>query len=1528
MKKVFNCLIVWFSFIIMVLGFYLPNFALVVHALDSDVTNESNMEPKFTGVMDGKLEMKLDEGSRSIKDETGLYKVVHCFSGGNSVTTIVEDNACKITPFAYGYTFAIITYENENGEQFKKHIDVDVEIDEYLDYFLNKIPTEYEYSIYSLEQYIRDFLPNNITLSTSYNGTNCYWQENDYDCKITLRYSFSDYNLETENYDFKYYFKSKTTKMLAGEYSSDNSIYFSDVNLLIGQTKSFLSEYTYGDINDYFWVSDNPDVAYVNGSSQLVGVSVGTANIRLVNKQTLEYTSFKANVESDLGIRNVNELKDLFSGEVVIDISGNLGTYYYDSNTYIITKYFDQIAGSLKDSSMSWINSTGINCGDDFKNCSISFQYYMNNNGTINDQTGLFDVKIKGMYVNGVEGTYSNSTDGKKVAFVDKEITISSLLNFDEGEIVYSYDSNYLRQDVVNPAKFTTLKEGSTKLTLYNQTAGTMTTLDLLILFKEEERESVRNFFGSLNTLDVPYTNDVSVSFVESYIRNYINTSLQDNSILPYLNVNVIDVVNGDAYLSVNVKYNGLVINNILNNSEYFVNLNYDENSTNSLYSDLSTYMNNIPDVFEFNEVDTINNRMNYSSDDEFFENLIFNNTEFIESTASSKFTFDVDLIGTYKISGYLYTNAKYKINIYYNGELLCSKELYVVLDFIIDSDPVKNNSEENRIKYLNEYLARFNRNGITITPLGDNHYKITKSNDEFVVLLDQKDVVYAKGISLNSDYNSIISLKEGESHTLDYSVYPFGATVVDLALDSANRNVVSISDSDTFTAVSKGFTTVNIFAGSNYHEVFVAVGYKGTELLDSIASSINKNLVIYHSDIRWQTFDEAIANKINNAIYNQLKIYLSLQVEVVGNGANYVDVIIKNGDLKSSKIRFYYSLEGIYANDSVFNVEVGKSINIGLKFTEGDLSNLRYRVMDPEIAKFDNKGNLTGLKKGMTTIDVFDKYNKYFMNIEVRVSFDEFVEETVADLQNNKITITNELLNGYTSFGDTSNLLSNVLYDRGIDLYSMFNPEFGMGLDFNYDTNEVIYTFHSSDEQVELTIPVEFKGFFSFHPIVYLDLNDTYKENFEFRNGTYEIKAVSKNNNVCTVSGLTVTAVSSGICEVVYSSDEYSIKQYFVVDLNSYKNYLNNILGNVSNSINVKLDEFDSARAGQYEYSILYDSAVRNYLNSIISNHGDENVLLNNSYITSSRLADSVEFSLEYREVFEFEYNITYLTLAQSDTKSLNVNYVGHSNGWENRGAKIKENLKDEYILSVEQVMAFLLEGNDTYYIEYFSDFVDDIKEKCPTCTFEKGQGGSSDGGNGIINAGFDYVIFDGNEPLTFGSVSFVANITLDIDEIDSHDKIDERLKKKIKEEYIRHRDKHRRTTYQLLKSSKESLNGSVVDLTTGDEDIKVDLTRVSSVGNILKYQVEIDGYEFETSVMLNILSENKVYSQGGKIGDIDLDDEVNITDLVRLRKYLAGSETLTEEQKINADVNKDGSVNITDLVKIRKYLAGSEEL
>lgn len=63
-------------------------------------------------------------------------------------------------------------------------------------------------------------------------------------------------------------------------------------------------------------------------------------------------------------------------------------------------------------------------------------------------------------------------------------------------------------------------------------------------------------------------------------------------------------------------------------------------------------------------------------------------------------------------------------------------------------------------------------------------------------------------------------------------------------------------------------------------------------------------------------------------------------------------------------------------------------------------------------------------------------------------------------------------------------------------------------------------------------------------------------------------------------------------------------------------------------------------------------------------------------------------------------------------------------------------------------------------------------------------------------------------------------------------------------------------------------------------------------------------------------------------KLGDINCDGRLNMTDIVRLRKYFAGLETLNEQSLKNADINKDGKQNMTDLIKLRKHLAGLEEI
>lgn len=63
-------------------------------------------------------------------------------------------------------------------------------------------------------------------------------------------------------------------------------------------------------------------------------------------------------------------------------------------------------------------------------------------------------------------------------------------------------------------------------------------------------------------------------------------------------------------------------------------------------------------------------------------------------------------------------------------------------------------------------------------------------------------------------------------------------------------------------------------------------------------------------------------------------------------------------------------------------------------------------------------------------------------------------------------------------------------------------------------------------------------------------------------------------------------------------------------------------------------------------------------------------------------------------------------------------------------------------------------------------------------------------------------------------------------------------------------------------------------------------------------------------------------------RTGDINNDGEIDITDLVILRKGLAGLVELNEKESLAADINKDGNVDITDLVILRKYLAGLEEI
>jgi hypothetical protein len=64
------------------------------------------------------------------------------------------------------------------------------------------------------------------------------------------------------------------------------------------------------------------------------------------------------------------------------------------------------------------------------------------------------------------------------------------------------------------------------------------------------------------------------------------------------------------------------------------------------------------------------------------------------------------------------------------------------------------------------------------------------------------------------------------------------------------------------------------------------------------------------------------------------------------------------------------------------------------------------------------------------------------------------------------------------------------------------------------------------------------------------------------------------------------------------------------------------------------------------------------------------------------------------------------------------------------------------------------------------------------------------------------------------------------------------------------------------------------------------------------------------------------------GLAGDLNGTDTVSATDLVQLRRYLAGLDPLSDKAIFNADLNGDGKVTTTDLVRLRRFLAGLETL
>ncbi len=63
-------------------------------------------------------------------------------------------------------------------------------------------------------------------------------------------------------------------------------------------------------------------------------------------------------------------------------------------------------------------------------------------------------------------------------------------------------------------------------------------------------------------------------------------------------------------------------------------------------------------------------------------------------------------------------------------------------------------------------------------------------------------------------------------------------------------------------------------------------------------------------------------------------------------------------------------------------------------------------------------------------------------------------------------------------------------------------------------------------------------------------------------------------------------------------------------------------------------------------------------------------------------------------------------------------------------------------------------------------------------------------------------------------------------------------------------------------------------------------------------------------------------------KLGDVNGDGKINVTDITRIAAHIKGKRILSEDEKKFADVNGDDKINVTDITKIAAHIKGKKML
>ena len=296
------------------------------------------------------------------------------------------------------------------------------------------------------------------------------------------------------------------------------------------------------------------------------------------------------------------------------------------------------------------------------------------------------------------------------------------------------------------------------------------------------------------------------------------------------------------------------------------------------------------------------------------------------------------------------------------------------------------------KIKYYisDKSIATIDENG-KLTGKTVGKVTVTAKNDEGKKTTCKVEVKKAKDLSstslkLSGDGSNILV---GKSKTVEVSPSPNKSNPGKLTFVSSNTKVATVNDKGKITAKKMGTSTITVKNNSGLKD---SISIKVTELKFK-KSKVTLNKV---GDKEQLELDHGVKGKVTYSSSDPTIATVSKDGIVTAKGigiTNIVAYIDLDDSVKTSvKVEVGKKIKEIVSKEKSIGLKVGetKQLEIGISPKDASKPTLTYRSLDETIAKVNNKGVVTGVKEGATTIIVNTRDgSRKTANIAVTVSKD-----------------------------------------------------------------------------------------------------------------------------------------------------------------------------------------------------------------------------------------------------------------------------------------------------------------------------------------------------------------------------------------------------------------------------------------------------------------------------------------------------------------------------------------------------------